>query len=150
MFKQVKSAVFWYYLYKFRKRVTLIFLLLIIALFANVIYADIVEYLKLKEKLEYLEIALISKWLIIIFNIGISIYLILTLFKKEETGSSKKEKIVEKENTISISKIRKISLKKRKHSTIEVSNKQKNSKLEGCFARIDIIHQSVNQMTMQI
>ncbi|MCT7536929.1 hypothetical protein [Aliarcobacter butzleri] len=97
MFKQVKSAVFWYYLYKFRKRVTLIFLLLIIALFANVIYADIVEYLKLKEKLEYLEIALISKWLIIIFNIGISIYLILTLFKKEETGSSKKEKIVEKE-----------------------------------------------------
>ncbi|KLE04501.1 hypothetical protein [Aliarcobacter butzleri] len=97
MFKQVKSAVFWYYLYKFRKRVTLIILLLIIALFANVIYADIVEYLKLKEKLEYLEIALLSKWLIIIFNIGISIYLILTLFKKEETGSSKKEKIVEKE-----------------------------------------------------
>ncbi|WP_123377920.1 hypothetical protein [Aliarcobacter butzleri] len=97
MFKQVKSAVFWYYLYKFRKRVTLIFLLLIIALFANVIYADIVEYLKLKEKLEYLEIALISKWLIIIFNIGISIYLILTLFKKEENGNGKKEKIVEKE-----------------------------------------------------
>ncbi|MCG3663859.1 hypothetical protein L5F37_10610 [Aliarcobacter butzleri] len=97
MFKQVKSAVFWYYLYKFRKRVTLIFLLLIIALFANVIYADIVEYLKLKEKLEYLEIALISKWLIIIFNIGISIYLILTLFKKEESENGKKEKIVEKE-----------------------------------------------------
>ncbi|MFW3341913.1 hypothetical protein [Aliarcobacter butzleri] len=97
MFKQVKSAVFWYYLYKFRKRVTLIFLLLIIALFANIIYADVVEYLKLKEKLEYLEIVLLSKWLIIIFNIGISIYLILTLFKKEETGSSKKEKIVEKE-----------------------------------------------------
>ena len=97
MFKQVKSAVFWYYLYKFRKRVTLIFLLLIIALFANVIYADIVEYLKLKEKLEYLEIALLSKWLIIIFNIGISIYLILTLFKKAESGNGKKEKIVEKE-----------------------------------------------------
>ncbi|MDN5103453.1 hypothetical protein O8C99_09685 [Aliarcobacter butzleri] len=97
MFKQVKSAVFWYYLYKFRKRVTLIILLLIIVLFANIIYADVVEYLKLKEKLEYLEIVLLSKWLIIIFNIGISIYLILTLFKKEETGSSKKEKIVEKE-----------------------------------------------------
>ena len=97
MFKQVKSAVFWYYLYKFRKRVILIIFLLIIALFANVIYADIVEYLKLKEKLEYLEIALISKWLIIIFNIGISIYLILTLFKKEESGNGKKEKIVEKE-----------------------------------------------------
>ncbi|MPL90725.1 hypothetical protein SDC9_36780 [bioreactor metagenome] len=100
MFKQVKSAVFWYYLYKFRKRVTLIILLLIIALFANVIYADIVEYLKLKEKLEYLEIALLSKWLIIIFNIGISIYLILTLFKKEkivEKETIKKEKLTQRE-----------------------------------------------------
>lgn len=92
MFKQVKSAVFWYYLYKFRKRVTFIILLLIIALFANVIYADVVEYLKLKDKLEYLEIALILKWLIIIFNIAFSIYLILTLFKKDEVVNNKKEK----------------------------------------------------------
>ena len=98
MFKQVKSAVFWYYLYKFRKRVTFIVLLLIIALFANVIYSDIVEYLKLKDKLQYLEIALISKWVIIIFNIVFSIYLLLTMFKSEEKIEEKKvkkEKIVE-------------------------------------------------------
>ena len=98
MFKQVKSAVFWYYLYKFRKRVTFIVLLLIVALFANVIYSDIVEYLKLKDKLQYLEIALISKWVIIIFNIVFSIYLLLTMFKSEEKIEEKKvkkEKIVE-------------------------------------------------------
>ena len=92
MFKQVKSAIFWYYLYKFRKRVVLIFLLLIIALFSNAIYSDVVEYLKLKEKLQYLEIALISKWLIIIFSLLFSIYLILTMFKKEEIGEEKKIK----------------------------------------------------------
>lgn len=92
MFKQVKSAVFWYYLYKFRKRVALIFLLLIIALFSNAIYSDVIEYLKLKEKLQYLEIALISKWVIIIFSLVISIYLILTMFKKEEIEEKKKEK----------------------------------------------------------
>jgi len=92
MFKQVKSAVFWYYLYKFRKRVTFIVLLLIIALFANVIYSDIVEYLKLKDKLQYLEIALISKWVIIIFNIVFSIYLLLTMFKSEEKIEEKKVK----------------------------------------------------------
>ena len=92
MFKQVKSAIFWYYLYKFRKRVVLIFLLLIIALFSNAIYSDVVEYLKLKEKLLYLEIALISKWLIIIFSLVFSIYLILTMFKKEEIGEEKKIK----------------------------------------------------------
>lgn len=92
MFKQVKSAIFWYYLYKFRKRVVLIFLLLIVALFSNAIYSDVVEYLKLKEKLQYLEIALISKWLIIIFSLVFSNYLILTMFKKEEIEEEKKIK----------------------------------------------------------
>ena len=93
MFKQVKSALFWYYLYKFRKRVILIVLLLIIALFANAIYGDVVQYLTLKQRLEFLEFALISKWLIIIFNIVFSVYLILTLFKKNEIKIEKQEEI---------------------------------------------------------
>ncbi len=84
MFKQVKSALFWYYLFKFRRRVILIILLLVIALFANAIYGDVVEYLKLKDKLEFLEVALISKWAIIIFNIVFSVYLLLSIFKKED------------------------------------------------------------------
>jgi len=92
MFKQVKSALFWYYLFKFRRRVILIVLLLIIALFANAIYGDVVEYLKLKDKLDFLEIALISKWVIIIFNIVFSVYLLLTMFKKEENIEDKKPK----------------------------------------------------------
>ena len=91
MFKQVKSALFWYYLFKFRRRVILIVLLFVIAFFANAIYSDVVEYLKLKDKLAFLEIALISKWVIIIFNIVFSIYLVLTVFKKDE----KEQKIVE-------------------------------------------------------
>ena len=91
MFKQVKSALFWYYLFKFRRRVILIVLLFVIAFFANAIYGDVVEYLKLKDKLDFLEIALISKWVIIIFNIVFSIYLVLTVFKKDE----KEQKIVE-------------------------------------------------------
>ena len=57
---------------------------MVIALFANAIYGDVVEYLKLKDRLDFLEIALISKWTVIIFNIVFSIYLILTIFKKEE------------------------------------------------------------------
>ena len=94
MFRQVKSALFWYYLIKFRRRIVLIVLLLIIALFANAIYSDVVEYLTLKEKLEFLEIVLLAKWFIIIFNIVFSIYLLLTMFKKEEEKkvSVKKEK----------------------------------------------------------
>ena len=91
MFKQVKSALFWYYLFKFRRRVILIVSLLLVALFANAIYGDVIEYLKLKDKLDFLEIALISKWVIIIFNIVFSIYLVLTVFKKDE----KEQKSVE-------------------------------------------------------
>ncbi len=92
MFKQLKSALFWYYLIKFRKRITLIILLLVIALFSNAIYSDVIEYLTLKEKLEYFEIVLISKWFIIIFNIVLSVYLLLTIFKKEKTDIKVKTK----------------------------------------------------------
>ncbi len=104
MFKQVKSAVFWYYLYKFRRKVLLISFLLIVVIFANAIYSDVVQYLILKEKLEYLEIAILFKWFIIIFNILFSIYLILTLFKKENKEEKKnnlsKTKKVDNEESI--------------------------------------------------
>ena len=84
MFKQVKSALFWYYLYKFRKRVLLIVLLLSITLFSNAIYGDIVEYLQISKQLQYLKVLLIVKWCIILFNIVFSAYLVLTLFKNKE------------------------------------------------------------------
>ncbi len=95
MFKQVKSALFWYYLYKFRKRAIFIFFLLLVALFSGFIYGDVVEYLKLTQNIEYLKYVLILKWFIIIFNSLLSIYLILTLFKNstnDEKSNIKKEK----------------------------------------------------------
>src|SRR5574344_2695649 len=81
MFKQMKSALFWYYLYKFRKRAIFIFFLLLVALFSGFIYGDVVEYLKLTQNIEYLKYVLALKWFIIIFNSLFSIYLVLTLFK---------------------------------------------------------------------
>ena len=96
MFKQVKSALFWYYLYKFRKRAIFIFFLLLVALFSGFIYGDVVEYLKLTQNIEYLKYVLVLKWFIIIFNSLLSIYLILTLFKNseiQEKSSVKKDKI---------------------------------------------------------
>ncbi|MGJ0309728.1 hypothetical protein [Aliarcobacter cryaerophilus] len=96
MFKQMKSALFWYYLYKFRKRAIFIFFLLLVALFSGFIYGDVVEYLKLTENIEYLKYVLVLKWFIIIFNSLLSIYLILTLFKNseiQEKSSVKKDKV---------------------------------------------------------
>ncbi|WP_418186519.1 hypothetical protein [Aliarcobacter lanthieri] len=101
MFKQLKSAVFWYYLYKFRKRAILIFFLLLVALFSGLIYGDVVEYLKLTDNIKYLKFALFIKWFIIIFNILCSIYLVLTLFKKEpeirEKELKKEQKLYKEE-----------------------------------------------------
>ncbi|MCT7470816.1 hypothetical protein N5T90_08020 [Aliarcobacter cryaerophilus] len=96
MFKQMKSALFWYYLYKFRKRAIFIFFLLLVALFSGFIYGDVVEYLKLTQNIEYLKYVLVLKWFIIIFNSLLSIYLILTLFRNsenQEKSSVKKDKV---------------------------------------------------------
>ncbi len=100
MFKQVKSAVFWYYLYKFRKRAILIFFLLLVALFSGLIYGDIVEYLKLTQNIEYLKYTLFAKWFIILFNILLSIYLILTIFKKDKEEKTDIKKEDKKESII--------------------------------------------------
>lgn len=54
-------------------------------LFSQWIYSDVVEYLRLREKLQYLDFILPIKWSIIFFNIGLSVYLILSLFKKDKS-----------------------------------------------------------------
>ncbi len=101
MFRQVKSAIFWTLIYKFRKRLTIVALLLSIVLLSQWIYADVVEYLKLIERIEYLHLLLPIKWIVILSNIGIATYLILTIFKQDkqekEDSKGKKEEKVEKQ-----------------------------------------------------
>ncbi len=92
MFKQAKSALIWYHLYKFRKTLIVVVLLLSMVLFSQWIYSDIVEYLKLRDKLQYLDILLPLKWGIIFFNIGLSVYLVLSLFKGEKKEDKKNTK----------------------------------------------------------
>ncbi len=124
MFKQVKSALIWYHLYKFRKTVIMVVLLLSSVLFSQWIYSDIVEYLTLREKLEYLDILLPLKWAVIFFNIALSVFLVLRLFKVEdkEVQTHKKEtkKIAEskenKEKIETIEEVSKPTLSKREES----------------------------------
>jgi len=114
MFKQAKSAFIWYHLYKFRRTVVLIVLLLSVVFFSQWIYSDVVEYLTLRKKLEYLDILLPIKWAIIFFNIALSAYLITSLFKKE-----KKEDIVKKEKKTEV-KVQN-DIKKEKEETLKSS-----------------------------
>ena len=91
MFKQIKSVLFWSMLYKFRRRLTFVAILLSIVLLSQWIYSDVVEYLSLTKNTAYLNIILPLKWLIILFNIALSAYLILTLFKSDDI---KEEEVV--------------------------------------------------------
>ncbi len=91
MFKQVKSALFWYYIYKFRKRVAIVFTLLILILLSEYIYSDIVEYLKLRNRLDLLDIILPAKWTIIILSIFYIFYSIFSFFRYEEKGNKEPE-----------------------------------------------------------
>ena len=91
MFRQIKSAIFWTLVYKFRKRLVVIGLLISIVLLSQWIYLDVVEYLKLTEQTQYLNYILPIKWIVIFLNIAISIYLITTIFKPESKQEKQKE-----------------------------------------------------------
>jgi len=97
MFRQVKSAIFWTLVYKFRKRLTLVVLLLSTVLLSQWIYADIIEYLKLTEKTQYLDYILPIKWFVILLNICVSAYILLTLFKQNNTVSKEADEKLEKQ-----------------------------------------------------
>ncbi len=110
MFRQAKSAFIWYHLYKFRRTFILIAFLLTIVLFSQWIYSDIVEYLELRKQLEYLDYILPIKWAIIFFNITLSVYLFLSLFKndkKNDKNESEKENTQEKKEEEVASKAKK-------------------------------------------
>ncbi|MDP8034146.1 hypothetical protein QJU43_07905 [Pasteurella atlantica] len=94
MFKQFKSALIWYYLFKLRRRLALVVFLLLIAFFADAIYEDFIEFLTLQNMLEYLALVLIIKWIIIIGNIALSSYLLITMFRRKDDPKSEEKEAV--------------------------------------------------------
>ena len=100
MVRQVRSLILWTLIYRFRRRLVVVAVLLSMVLLSQWIYGDIVEYLKLSENVGYLSYVLVGKWVLIFTNIGLSAYLILTMFRKDEKTDNKnksKEKIKEVE-----------------------------------------------------
>ncbi len=92
MFRQFKSAVIWFYLIKFRRKLSIIALLIFFILFSNSIYSDVINYLKITQQLSLLKYVLIAKWALILFSLWGIAYLGLSLFRqnKKATKSPKK------------------------------------------------------------
>ena len=84
MFKAIKSAIIWTLLYRFRVRLTIIAMLLFMVFVSEWIYTDIVNYLTLSNKVQYLFFMLLIKWIVIVSNVALSIYLFLTMLKRDK------------------------------------------------------------------
>ncbi|MFT7824525.1 MAG: hypothetical protein ABXS92_07170 [Sulfurimonas sp.] len=91
MVRQVRSLILWTLIYRFRSRLAFVAVLLSMVLLSQWIYGDIVEYLKLSDNVAYLSYVLVGKWVLTFTNIGVSAYLVLTMFRKEEKRDKKSE-----------------------------------------------------------
>ena len=127
MVKNIKSLIFWSYVYKFKKRLSVVVVLLAIVLLSQWIYADIVDYLKLTQKVQYLSYILPTKWAVIFFNIGFSAYLIFSMFsrdkvKKQKNSNKKKveKRETSKQNSTTLSEREKSFLTKKLRSKAEI------------------------------
>lgn len=92
MFRQFKSAVIWFYLIKFRRKLSLIALLIFLILFSNSIYGDVINYLKITQQLSLLKYVLIAKWVLILFSLWGIAYLALSLFRQNKKSSKTAKK----------------------------------------------------------
>ena len=122
MVRQVRSLILWTFIYRFRTRLTVVAVLLSMVLLSQWIYGDIVEYLKLSEKVEYLSFVLVGKWTLIFTNIAVSAYLVLTMFRKEEK-SDKKSKSKEKSKVEEVVSVDTLSDRERSFLTRKLRSK---------------------------
>ncbi|ANE33832.1 putative membrane protein [Campylobacter hyointestinalis subsp. lawsonii CCUG 27631] len=83
MIKGIKSAIFWTFIYKFRKRLALILMLIFLVLISQFIYADVVEYLKLTKQEDIIGYALFAKWILSISCIFFAVYILFGLSKQK-------------------------------------------------------------------
>ncbi|KAB0614240.1 hypothetical protein [Campylobacter hyointestinalis] len=82
MIKGIKSAIFWTFIYKFRKRLALILMLIFLVLISQFIYTDVVEYLKLTKQEDIIGYALFAKWILSISCISFVVYILFGLSKQ--------------------------------------------------------------------
>ena len=79
MFRQIKSALIWAYIYKFRKMLLKFAIVLVAVTIMLFMYSDIVEYLKLTDKLHLLPYVIVLKWAIVFLAIIYIVYTIIAL-----------------------------------------------------------------------
>ncbi len=115
MFRQIKSAIIWSYIWRFRSLLAKILAAIVVIAVLEFVYKDVVEYLRLTKRVEYLWIALVAKWaviLLIVLYIGCSIWKIgHNKNKKSPQKVDNEEKVPRKPETLSKKEIRDLAQK---------------------------------------
>ncbi len=115
MFRQIKSAIIWSYIWRFRSLLAKIFVAIVVIAVLEFVYKDVVEYLRLTKNVEYLWIALVAKWaviLLIVLYIGYSIWKIgHTKNKKSLQKPDNEGKMAMKPKSLSKKEIRELAQK---------------------------------------
>ncbi len=93
MFRQIKSALLWVYLYKFRKALVKIGFVALFITLLLFMYSDIVEYLQLSNQIDYLPYVIFFKWFSVFLGIIYIVYTIVSLKKdsQKKTNALPKE-----------------------------------------------------------
>ncbi|SMC09644.1 hypothetical protein [Nitratiruptor tergarcus] len=88
MFRQLKSAIIWTYVYRYRSLLFKTVVILLLLILIEFIYRDIVQYLQMAKKIEYMPYILFGKWSLFF---GALLYLIMNT-KKSLKKSEKMQK----------------------------------------------------------
>jgi len=81
MFRQIKSALIWTTIYRFRKKILLVLFLLLLALVAEYLWRDLRDYLKTTQQYELLFWSMVGKWMIILGLLGVSVWQIAIILR---------------------------------------------------------------------
>lgn len=130
MFKQIKSALIWLYIIKFRRKLFFISIFLIVAFLSNYIYVDIANYLTAINKTHLLIYALLFKWLLIFFSVSTAVFFILSMFKPSKKEQSIFEKFSPKTTEREAKILRKESLKNQTDFTFDKFQTNANKKTQ--------------------
>ncbi len=119
MFRQIKSAIIWAYIYRFRILLFKILIAFVIALIIEYVYRDIIEFLQVSKQIEFLLYILVVKWLLLLAIVLYLFFSIYQVFKKQKDEhtmkhNKKKEILHKKQLPLTAEQIIQQKLKQRK------------------------------------
>lgn len=92
MFRQIKSAIIWTYIYRFRKLLLKVFVALLFFVIIEFIYRDIMEYLRLSHNISLLPYILFIKWALYMLIVLFTIFIFYKTFSRKGDNKEKSEK----------------------------------------------------------